>query len=205
MENIFFLVLVAVVGLLRWLSHAAENKRNAEAAKRAGTPPAQETATPTQGAPQTEEERIRKFLEALGVPATAPPPKMQPRQITPKTSPVSRKIQPIDPFPAPRDRGSELPPPVASAPPPLPPVATATAVATPLPTLETSMLRQATATRSRTASEFEVQDLGSGSSIGGRFAPATLMAQLTTKSGLRDVIVLREIFGPPRSMQAIDL
>ena len=39
MENIFFLVLVAVVGLVRWLSQVAENKRNAEAAKRSGTAP----------------------------------------------------------------------------------------------------------------------------------------------------------------------
>jgi hypothetical protein len=31
---------------------------------------------------------------------------------------------------------------------------------------------------------------------------ATLLA---SKSGLRDAIILREIFGPPRSLQALDL
>ena len=138
------------------------------------------------------------------MPANAPPPKVQPRQITPKTRSVSRKIRPIDPFPAPRDRGVEPLPPVASAPPPLPPVTTVTAVAAPLPTPETTMLRQAAA-GSSSVSEFEVQDVGSTRSIGGKFTPATLTAQLTTKSGLRDVIVLREIFGPPRSMQTLDL
>ena len=40
MENYFFLILVAVVGVIRWLSQAAENKRNAEAAKRSGPPSA---------------------------------------------------------------------------------------------------------------------------------------------------------------------
>jgi hypothetical protein len=28
---------------------------------------------------------------------------------------------------------------------------------------------------------------------------------LASKSGLRDAIILREIFGPPRSLQALDL
>jgi hypothetical protein len=204
MENIFFLILVAVVALLRWVSQAAERKRNAEAEKQSGSSPAQETAVPApRGAPQTEEERIRKFLEALGVPASAPPPKMQPRQTTPKAAPFGRTIRPIDPFPSPRGRGGEIPSPVPSAPPPLPAVAASTPAVAPLPTLETTMLRQ-TPTRSRTAPEFEVQDVGSGS-VSGKLVPATLAAQLTTRSGLRDVVVLREIFGPPRSMQALDL
>nr|MDQ3315335.1 hypothetical protein [Verrucomicrobiota bacterium] len=78
MENIFFLVLVAVVGLLRWAMQAAETKRNAEAQKRSDTPPPN---APIVRAPvQSEEERVRKFFEALGVPSTsAPPPRVQPR------------------------------------------------------------------------------------------------------------------------------
>ena len=73
MEQIFFLVLVAVVGLLRWLSQAAEKKRNEEAARGTGQAPAgRETAVPR--APvQTEEERIRKFMEALGMPTSQAP------------------------------------------------------------------------------------------------------------------------------------
>src|SRR3954451_15875073 len=95
MENIFFLVLVAVVGLLRFIMQVAEKKRNAEAEKRSGVPPSRAPA-------QTEEERIRKFFEALGVPTSAdPPPKVQPRQV-PKTPRAKRPILPVDPFPQPR-------------------------------------------------------------------------------------------------------
>src|SRR4051812_10769490 len=101
MENIFFLVLVAVVGLLRLVMHAAEKKRNSEATKRSTAP--SPNAPPSRAPVQSEEERIRKFFEALGVPTSAnPPPKVQPRPVTPKPSRPKRPILPVDPFPRPR-------------------------------------------------------------------------------------------------------
>lgn len=188
MENIFFLVLVAVVGLLRWLSQAAENKRNAEAEKQSG-------------APQSEEERTRKFLEALGVPsANAPPPKVQPRQITPKQAP-NRKFLPVDPFPVPRGRATEppsqwtvtvMPPPTPSAAPsPVPP---------PLPTSRATV-PITTQSQPLIAPEFEVHEVGALQKPKSAAADGTLLERLATGQGLRDAIILREIFGPPRSMR----
>ncbi len=95
MENLFFLALVAVLALVRWFVQAAENKKNAEAARRAEPPP----SAPLQRAPaQTEEERIRRFMEALGIPKGEVPP---PRKVLP---PGRKKILPVDSFPIPRQQ-----------------------------------------------------------------------------------------------------
>src|SRR6187455_1486391 len=162
MEQIFFLVLVAVVGLLRWLSQAAEKKRNEEAARGTEQAPAgRETAVPR--APvQTEEERIRKFMEALGMPTSqAPPPQRTPEQRRERhqqRQEQKRKVRPIDPFPRPTfDRPMVFPAPAAEMPPPIPPVVPAEPP--PLPTRETSVLAQKYRAPAETPAEFGVRDI----------------------------------------------
>ena len=226
MENIFFLILIAVVGLVRWLSQMAENKRNADAERQAGSPAAGGgTAPPVQRPPaQTEEERIRRFMEALGVPTSSPPPPpVQPRPATPQAPPPQRQFLPVDPFPIPRAQRAEAPPPPAvpttpaipAAPPPLPPP--------PLPTRETSVFAKPAPrhpARVSTTPEFEVQDVAADAREDAgtearapkdRHAPAVtsqsrggIAARLASPQALRDAVILREIFGPPRSMQPID-
>lgn len=184
MENYFFLILVAVVGLIRWLSQAAEKKRNTETTKR-------------NVAPETEEERTRKFLEALGVPtANTPPPRVEPRPITPRPAPANRKILPVDPFPVPRGRVNEPRPPVLVAPPPLPSVIA--------PVAEIPSVMLAPVRMSRVATEFEVQEIGAASvPIKSDTTISTLAARLASPQGLREAMVLREVFGPPRSLQPL--
>jgi hypothetical protein len=212
MENIFFLVLVALVGLLRFIMQIAEKKRNAEAEKRSGTPAT--NAPPSPAPSQTEEERIRKFFEALGVPTSAaPPPKVQPRQISPKTPRAKRPILPVDPFPQPRT----LLPPIVPAPPLVPSFPTvepgepALAIPRPAPAREPAA---PPAQAERTVARFEVADLSERAVFGATAdttsstasaiaTPQQLVARLRTAEGLRDAVVLREIFGPPRSMQAL--
>jgi hypothetical protein len=231
MENYLFLALLAVVGLLRWLSQMAEDKRNAEAEKRAKGP-AQNAPIPRAPA-TTEEERIRKFMEALGVPTSnAPPTTPPPAQAPPQAPPRRPKVMPVDPFPIPRPKTTPMPRPAAGpvAPPPLiPPAPSAVPTATsaappsppPLPTRETTIFaeppRRAAAVR-RAAQEFDVYavdevigDEDASLPEAGQLAQnragaaAGLAAQLGSAQGLRDAIVLREIFGPPRSMQPVDL
>jgi hypothetical protein len=227
MEQIFFLILLGVVALVRWLSQVAENKKNAEAERRAGLPQTGGGAPPTQvqRAPaDTEEERIRRFMEALGMPTTStPPPPVQPRKVEPAAPPANREFQPIDPFPRPQIPRAEQPPPPAVPTTPAIPAPPAIPAAPPsrLPTRETTVfaepIRQRSA-RSATASEFEVQDVtgvavddlpsdraaSSGKRAAGRAETRGIAARLATAQGLRDAVVLREIFGPPRSMQPID-
>lgn len=204
MENLFFLALVAVVGLVRWLAQAAENKRNAEAAKRAD--PAPDAPLPRAPA-QSEEERIRRFMEALGVPkgAAPPPPKVQPRPV--------KTILPVDPFPTGRQ---QFPP---FFPRPVTPATPETPLPLPLPTAGTTMLaepkrepirsvdynvdRNAERLAGEVAAAVQPASSGGGDTRK-RDARTGVAARLATSEGLRDAIVLREIFGPPRSMQPLD-
>jgi hypothetical protein len=179
------LIIVIAAALLRWLSQRSRTEnQDSERPMAPGEP------IPRGGETQTEEERIRRFLEALGQPAgSAPPPKVAPKRETrpkvfPTLPPLTTTPPPLPPSPAP----------VVQAPPPPPlPIRR---VFTPAPVQEAG---------------FEVRDLGaqtSGDSVPGvRSAAAeqrSFSARLRSPQGLRDAIILREIFGPPRSLQAID-
>ncbi len=195
MENYFFLLLIAVVGAFRLFAQIAEKKRNAEAERRNGAPPLPAKPTRSDNAP-TDEERVRKFFEALGVPASnAPAPKVESRRVvTPKAAP--KTFMPIDPFPVPRGSVmAPLPPPVVSAPPPIP--AAVAPTATPLKEIAPP-IRMPAASTSQT---FEVQNLGESGSPSASGAGTSFAARLANPQSLRDAIVLREIFGPPRSRQ----
>lgn len=205
-ENVFFLVIVALVGLGRWVLAALESKRNEEAAKRAraGGPNA-----PVERAPaQTEEERVRRFMEALGVPTTStPPPKTQPRRVTPKTPRApKRKISPVDPFPIPRTT-TWSPEPVVVVPPPLPAASTPPPPTESIPSIPPRVI---VATAQQRAPSYDVQDVTGATQPGSVVrqqaitAPAGWAARLASAEGARDAIILREIFGPPRSMQPLN-
>lgn len=212
MEQIIFIALIAIVGLLRWLSQAAENKKNAETARRAGNPPPD---APMQRAPaDSEEERIRRFMEALGVPTSSPPLPDARRQ--PREGPRSS----LPPPPAKRSFLPKIPPmapawpPLTSAPPELSPAPA------PVPAREPAILREEPPRRKprkmEVAASFEVRDIdervaedmplpsaqGAPSSEEREARTQTLVERLArSQQGLRDAMVLREIFGPPRSMQ----
>ncbi|HEY0370235.1 MAG TPA: hypothetical protein VGC85_11605 [Chthoniobacterales bacterium] len=209
MEQIVFVILVAAVALLRFAMQAAEKKRNAEAARGGAAKPQQANA-PVQRAPsETEEERVRRLMEALGMPTNTPPPREPRRVIVPKTERAPRrKIMPVDPFPA--GRTGVPPNPVAS----LPPVVVAAPVLSPPRAITTPA--QTSVTAAPTAQVFEVHDLNWPSE--GATSPPTstrsaLVTQdvfpapqswatrLATPESLRDAVVIREIFGPPRSLQ----
>jgi hypothetical protein len=235
-EQLIFLVVIAVVGLLQWIARIVQERREAEAEKRgqSGAPPPPVVGAPPQRTPRnvTEEERVRKFMEALGVPTAPAPtaPPEPPRQTAP-TPPPQRQQQPrpakpprtrpIDPFPLPRS---------APKPPPLPtqqfPQPQVTVPAAPptyqrpivLPTAETTMFRPA---RTSTAAQRQVEEDAYALNVASAYEPSAppttstaapvatsgisaVAARLATQDGLREAIVLREIFGPPRSMQAGD-
>ena len=222
MENILFRALLAVVGLIRWLSQVAEDRKNKEAARRQQ----EQNPAPNQPIPRaavdSEEERIRKFMEALGVPTTTARPEPPPREAAPPPPPQRKPpLMPVDPFPRPWPTVTRTPPPVAApapaAPPPLmPPAPTAVPTTTsvqppPLPTRPEPLARR----RAAEVDPYDVdRQLGdedetiadAGELAKNRTAAAkSLAARLSTSQGLRDAIVLREIFGPPRSMQPLDL
>ncbi len=222
MEQIIFLALIAVVGLLRWLAQAAEEKKNKEAAKR--TAPKKPNAPVERAPAESEEERIRRFMEALGVPTASAPPQTPPREVKPpppqKRPEPKRKYLPVDPFPVPPTSVPQppvisTPPPPVVIPPPEPPPRVTRTPAAPVITPPAPPPPQ------RTSAAFEVAEIewqsdetpqpSSSTSADPLVKQAvvevpqrTWASRLAQPESLRDAIVLREIFGGPRSMQAND-
>jgi hypothetical protein len=189
-----WILLIAVgIGLVRWLI-----SQKAQAGKNVSQPP----KTPAQPIPRSdtrsEEERVRRFLEALGQPPGAKPPPSVARRSTPREA-VSHVPPPVR---------SPLPP-LTTVPPPLPIAMESSAEPPPIPQrIEPRKFTPAIAGDTR----FEIR------ASGGADDPASLsrradvsladksglLARLATKQTLRDAIVLREIFGPPRSLQSAE-
>ena len=176
-----FLLLIAFIALVRWLASKAKSQPlNPQ------RPPTLPPSRPISrgGETQTEEERVRRFLEALGQPPGTTPPKVAPRR---------RAVQPKI-FP-------QLPP-LKTKPPPLPEVGRP-----PLP----SEMPGATPLTTREAA-FEVHEVArQTSSEPAPETPPVLVPRfdprlnLGTPQDLRTAIILREIFGPPRSLQPLEL
>jgi hypothetical protein len=177
LDHPIILIIVLAAALLRWLS-----QRSDAAKPDPERPTVPDQPIPRGGETQTEEERIRRFLEALGQPAgSKPPPKVAPkREINPHAFP---KLPPLTTAPPPLPTSTT---PARPEPPPLP----IRRVFTPAPVQEAS---------------FEVRDLSAQtSSPEVRRTTAeqpSLFLKLRSNQDLRSAIVLREIFGPPRSLQ----
>jgi hypothetical protein len=208
-DNLLFILLVLVAILFRWLASAATKaSKNSDERERRSTssPP----PPPIRRAPaESDAERIRKFLEALGQPQDTPPP-----------PPVARRIdvppRPLAPVQAPRE--------MVAGPLPKRRVAAPKKIQLPgqiiTPTYEPKKFSPQSA-----AAIFEVQESAAvpepapppvrtpAEAYAAATRPAVAKADqkidiavlLASSSGLRDAIVLREIFGPPRSLQPLEL
>jgi len=211
LENLLFLLLLVVAGLFQLLGRAARKRSGEE--ETPASKPAPRTVKPIpRVAKESDQERIRKFLEALGnPPASSPPPPVMPRtDIPPRPlAPVRPPVEPLIPrwkltSEERRKRpyilkesslpGSVTPAEQISA--PAMTIAPAFEVHEgPLPieppqVIKTPMETYAAATRA----------VPKGGDL-----KTDIAILLASKSGLRDAIILREIFGPPRSLQALDL
>jgi hypothetical protein len=184
-DHPIILIIVAAAALLRWLSQRSDaGKQDPE------RPIVPDQPIPRGGETQTEEERIRRFLEALGQPAgSRPPPKVAPKRKTRPSVFVNPNLPPLTTAPPPLP---VAPTPAAPTPPSFP----VQRVFTPAPVQESS---------------FEVRDLGAP--VSSDLVPEarrtaaeqqSFLLKLRSTQGLRSAIVLREIFGPPRSLQALD-
>jgi hypothetical protein len=204
-DNLLFLLLVLVAVLLRVLASAAN-----KASKRANKTQRRSTSTPPpvpREPVESDADRIRKFLEALGQPPDTPPLRpVAPRPTYQKPITIPHVPPPIgSPLPPLTTRPPDLPEtmerPVQTAPQPRartfapPPVAETTPYqitteAPPeMPPVVKARIERAPSPPRRDQTEAKID----------------IITMLASPSGLRDLIVLREILGPPRSFQPLDL
>ena len=210
LENLLFLLLLVVAGLFQLLGRVA--RKTSEEEEEPTPKPARRMPKPIPRAPaQSDQERIRKFLEALGQPASSPPPVMPrtdipPRPLAPVTPPTAR-------LPAPwkltREERRKRYVVLRESPPQgtvtrvekiFPPATTGAPIFEvhegPLP-VEPPPITKAPVEAYPAPKAFGLPR--------GAYLKTDIATLLASKSALRDAIILREIFGPPRSLQALDL
>ena len=188
-DTLIFLVLAGLALIFKWLTSQAS--RDSEKPE----PPSPNEGASRRPPPATEEERVRRFLEALGAPpGTQPPPPMRPRRgVTPAPRGSKPKVRRswVQPLPPLVTTPEDMPlPPLTTFPLPEPVVVEAKPapeVPPPLPAL--IALRPLTAPSLRKAAPPR------------RAAMTSLGALLRTRSSIRQAIVLREVLGPPRGLE----
>jgi hypothetical protein len=205
LDNLLFLLLVAVAVLFQFLAKTAA-KTGKDQTKRTPTP---RTPGPIPRAPtESDEDRIRKVLEALGQPPTSrPPPPVVPRTNIPPR-PLAPVQPPMSPFSQlrrekPRKREAapkEIPPPRLArggeeiTPPNIPGAPTFEVHEGPFPIAPAPLFK---APAEAYADEMR--------KVPKREKPrADIASLLASTSGLRDAVILREILGPPRGLRVID-
>src|SRR6058998_2455858 len=98
-DNLIFLLLLAVALLFQLLARAVGKKNADEVEPTSKSAPRMPKPIPRAPA-ESDEERIRKFLEALGQPATSRPPP----PVVPRTNIPPRPLAPVRPPPIPTAR-----------------------------------------------------------------------------------------------------
>jgi hypothetical protein len=212
LDNVLFLLLIAVAALFQLLSKAVSKAGKSDSNETSSAPRPQ-TPRPIQRASrESDADRIRKFLEALGQPPSSTPP----QPVLPRSDIPPRPVAPVQPPPVltrvwrlPREKQQKrditqeegYPSEQRSfqqiIPPPMPtPAATAFEVHEALPI---DVQQPPIITMPLKASATASQTVGERTDF--KTEIATLLA---SKSSLREVILLREILGTPRGLQAMD-
>jgi hypothetical protein len=230
-ENLLFLLLIAVALLFQLLTRTASKIRKASEDSEDEMRRSISTAKPIRRTPaETDEERIRRFLEALGQPTTTIPPP----PVVPRTDIPPRPVAPVQPPPV-------LFPPTARQFRPIHEQRRKNVVVSdegdvgapgewlreinyPHGIPEAPYEKGISKPRVAESLTFEVHEGAPPAELlpivktpaqayAAAIQPSPKLPQrkteiadlLTSTSGLRNAIILREIFGPPRSLQSLDL
>jgi len=212
LDNLLFLLLIAGAALFQLLSKAISKAGKSDSNETSSSLSPQTSRPIQRAARESDADRIRKFLEALGQPPSSTP--LSP--VVPRNDIPPRRLAPVQPPPVipgawrlPRERAEK--PDVSQGenaplgqpgrvqqivPPSVPAPAAATfEVHEALPVEPQSPIIKTPVESDAMASQVVAKRAGSKRDI------ATLLG---SKSSLREAILIREILGPPRGLQALD-
>jgi hypothetical protein len=223
-DSWIFVLLLAMAALLRLLASKASGSNKRPDSEGESTSARQQDQPPARPTPRTDEEQIRKFLEALGQPTTSKPPPpvssrsdIPPRPVAPVRPPLTtfptplgkilpgqkrEVILPEKPVPASEDWLRKINLPGQRAQPSSPKKAFTPKVAEPA----SFEVRETTAPPPEpppTKTAAEAYAIAAESIVRVEKVKTDLAVLLASPSGLRNAIILREIFGPPRGLQPL--
>ncbi len=215
LDSLLFILLIVVAILFQLLSRVASKARpereNLEDEMRRSTSAPRTRPVISRAPTESDEERIRKFLEALGQPTTSTPP----APVAPRTDIPPRPLAPVQPPTA------SLAPPwkltreerrkrivILEESPGLGKVGGAEEIATPQITIPPAFEVHGAPLpidRPIIKTPAEAYAATARPVIRAGESGAGIATMLTSVSGLRDAIILREILGLPRGLQALDV
>ena len=218
LDGILFFLLIGITALLRLLAKKAKDAKEDEEEV---SPASIETPRPLpRRAAETDEERIRRFLEALGQPTSAQPPapikprttpppltEFQRRQIEVANSAARRRnvMNPVPPLTTvPRFESPPrvmLPRPLATGPAEARVFAPQAAETTVFEVQGGAEPAQASASPGTAAEAARVFESAAAPAV---ITRPVIRRLLGSSEDLRRAISLREVFGPPRGLQALD-
>jgi hypothetical protein len=187
MQEWQILLFVALFALLRWILRSGGLGKLLGSGDEGRQPPTSRQPTTRAKREETEEERVRKFMEALGVPPAEAPPRRvtSPARKAPTEARRGAQRRVVQkpayvPQPAPR------PAPVAPAVEPEPePVERQEAASFAEPSQMPGKLKPVTtAVPARSPRSFDLKNL------------------LASADSIRSAVILREVLGPPRGLQS---
>jgi hypothetical protein len=215
LDNLLFFLLIAVAALFQLLSKTVSKARKDDSNETSIAPEPQAPRPIQRASRESDADRIRKFLEALGQPPTSTPPP----PVVPRTDIPPRRLAPVQPPPVIMPRAWRLPAEHREksdvsqrenasleqpsrlqqiVPPPVPPPAIAAfEVHEALP----ADLQQPPIVTMPVEAYAAPKAFGVAKRADFKMDIATL---LTSKSSLREAILLREILGTPRGLEPVD-
>jgi hypothetical protein len=197
-ENLLFILLIAIAVLFRLLASkmGEANKREQDPDLRSTTSPS--APEPIEHAPvESDAERIRRFLEALGQPTSSPPPP----PVVPRTDIPPRRLAPVQPppgpFPMPRGRLTSKERRKRHL------IPHETPVVTP-PVIKVQEQQVQIEPRSDTTLPEGADATPADSKMKAARTGTDIATLLRSPAGQRNAIILREIFGPPRGLRRLE-
>jgi hypothetical protein len=205
LENLLFLLLLVVAGLFQLLGRAARKASTSEEEKPTSKSPPKMSKPIPRAPKESDEERVRKFLEALGQPSASRPPPPVAQRPTYRKPLVLPRVRPL---------GSPLPP-LVTRPPDLPSEFEVHREPIPIPAEQPRAAQRSTepvfqvhesaapTAPSSTEPAATTHEIRTQPQIAASASNINVATLLRSPMGLRGAVIAREILGPPRGLRML--